>query len=450
MTASEVAGIEREFDVIIVGSGLAGLTAGVAVARGGRSVLICEKGSSLGGRASTYVDAGLSFNLGPHALYQEGAGVRVLKELGIEFSGSAPESGRWLIHQQRRFPLPRDMRSLLFNRLLGFRGGWAAARILSRLPRINAEQWIGVTVQDWLDRQTRNRAAQAFLRALIRLSTYANAPDEQCAGTAIAQLQMARGGVLYIDGGWNSLVERLAEAATAAGAETRCSQRIEQVLVENDKVSGVRFADGTVCRAANVLVAAPPQTLVDLLPDIETAVHRFARTTRPARAACLNVGLRRLPDSEHLFGLGVDEPTYFSVHSLAARLGPDGTALIHLARYLSPDDRPDPKQVREQLESQLDLMQPGWRDELIAERFFPSLVVVPAIDLAGQRGRYGRPGVSVPEVTGLSVAGDWVGNEGMLADTALASGLEAARKILDQTSEETGIREGAHVHAGRI
>ena len=41
----------------------------------------------------------------------------------------------------------------------------------------------------------------------------------------------------------------------------------------------------------------------------------------------------------------------------------------------------------------------------------------------------GRPGVEVPGVRGLCLAGDWIGSEGMLADAALASAKRAAEVI---------------------
>ena len=54
---------------IVVGGGVAGLTAAAYLARGGRSVKVLEKASTLGGRASTDHAAGFSLNRGAHALY---------------------------------------------------------------------------------------------------------------------------------------------------------------------------------------------------------------------------------------------------------------------------------------------------------------------------------------------------------------------------------------------
>jgi hypothetical protein len=61
----------------------------------------------------------------------------------------------------------------------------------------------------------------------------------------------------------------------------------------------------------------------------------------PVRAACLDVGLARLPEPRRTFALGLDEPTYLSVHSKTAKLAPEGAAAIHVAKYLSTEERAD-------------------------------------------------------------------------------------------------------------
>ncbi|MEO8036771.1 MAG: amine oxidase, partial [Acidobacteriota bacterium] len=72
-----------------------------------------------------------------------------------------------------------------------------------------------------------------------------------------------------------------------------------------------------------------------------------------------------------------------------------------------------------------DTIQPGWRDLIVHRRFLPSMTVSNALV---------RPGVSRPPVTtsvkGLYLAGDWVGDEGLLSDAALSSARAAARAIL--------------------
>jgi predicted NAD/FAD-dependent oxidoreductase len=58
------------------------------------------------------------------------------------------------------------------------------------------------------------------------------------------------------------------------------------------------------------------------------------------------------------------------------------------------------------------------------------MTVVHAIPEAGRE----RPDVDALRMPRVTVAGDWVGPEGMLADTAVASGLRAARALAQRAA----------------
>ena len=57
--------------------------------------------------------------------------------------------------------------------------------------------------------------------------------------------------------------------------------------------------------------------------------------------------------------------------------------------------------------------------------------------MATHGGLAGRPSVTVSGAPGLLIAGDWVGDEGMLADAAVASGVLAGRSVVDDASWAT-------------
>ena len=63
-----------------------------------------------------------------------------------------------------------------------------------------------------------------------------------------------------------------------------------------------------------------------------------------------------------------------------------------------------------QLESLMDLVQPGWRKVVIHRRFLPAVTVTNAIPTAAINGTEGRPSPQVGEVKGLFIVGDWVGS----------------------------------------
>src|SRR6185312_11713018 len=99
--------------VSIIGGGLAGLTAATYLARAGRRVTVFERAASLGGRARSHDYSGFRFNQGPHALYAGGAGVRVLRELGIPFSGGKPALAGLGVRGTDLAPLPTGLNTFL-------------------------------------------------------------------------------------------------------------------------------------------------------------------------------------------------------------------------------------------------------------------------------------------------------------------------------------------------
>src|SRR5260370_17463366 len=74
----------------VVGGGLTGLTAAIALAERGHRVTVHEQSRHLGGRAATTEERGYSLNLGPHALYREGVARRQFLRWGIPMAGHSP------------------------------------------------------------------------------------------------------------------------------------------------------------------------------------------------------------------------------------------------------------------------------------------------------------------------------------------------------------------------
>lgn len=423
-------------DVIVVGGGLAGLAAAAHAARGGARVLVLERSESVGGRAVTHDNHGYLFNVGPHALYAGGAASRVLAELGVAVSGRRPPaSGGLAWHGGSLHGLPGGFVSLLTTDLLKLSGKIELAGVLGSLAKVDAAKLRGRTLRQWLDATFRDGVVRQLVEALMRLTAYANAPEVSCAAASVAQLQLGLGtGVLYLDGGWATLGAGLRRAAEQAGARVLTGRRVSAVEAGEGAVAvAVRASHGNgqapeaeVLRARVAILALPPVVAASLCKgDGSDTLAAWAAAAAPVKAACLDLGLARLPEPRRLFAIGIDRPLYFSVHSASARLAPAGGAVIHVARYLpgAAAGEDDGDEVRAELEAFCDSVQPGWRRDVVESRFLPSMLVTGALVEAGKT----RPGPVVPGAPSLLVAGDWVGGEGMIADAALASGREAGR-----------------------
>lgn len=419
-------------DTIVVGGGLAGLTAATILGRAGQSVILFERSREVGGRARTADKDGFLFNQGPHALYRAGVGLGVLRELGIPFTGGVPSAGGYAIHRGKKYALPDGVLALLRTRLLRLPAKIEAVRLLRSLRSLDPMKHRHLSAQEWLENTARHSELRELLAALFRLVTYSNDPTQLSVSVALRQFQMAffEGGVYYLDGGWQVLVDGLRKAARESGVKIVSEAKVHTVERDN-AVRGVRLGNGSFYGASSVIIAASPAVASKIVAKSEeTVLRRWAEAAVPVRVASLDVALRHLPDGRAVFALGIDRPTYLSVHSAVGRLAPEGGAVIHVAKYLGSSSPTDPRSDERELEELLDIMQPGWRNVLVYRRFLPNMVASNALVTAAQGGTAGRPGPEVPGIPRLYVAGDWVGTEGWLSDASLASGKRAAELIL--------------------
>lgn len=419
---------------------MAGLTAAVFLARQNQKVIVLERSQHPGGLAQTQTKHGFSLNIGPHAVGLGGAAFRILTELGVPLEGGIPAyAGSVAILKDQVFQLPASPVSMFTTGMLSLPEKFEAIRFLAGLERINTKRLMGTSIQTWVDQHFKHATMREYLKALLRLSTYSNAPEQTSAGVALAQMkQGVKQNVLYLHNGWQSMVNRLCEMATQAGVEIRTSAQVQSVIRgEQGTVCGVRLVNGERLSAAAVILAVPPKVALDLVEDShQSAFGRWAAQITPIKVACLDLALSRVPKPKTNFALGIDQPWYFSVHSAAAKLGPVGGGLIHVAKYLPTNANDSSATVRAELEHVLDLVQPGWREVIVHQRFLPEMTVANSNPRPTSLGLGDRPQTVVSEIPGLFLAGDWVGSEGLLVDASVASAKDAALKTTEFISKK--------------
>ncbi len=415
-------GADDRTDVAVVGGGIAGLVAAIEARHQGATVTLSEP-HPLGGRGRTDRRNGFTFNRGPRALYRGGPAEAALARLGVDVgSGGLPiTSGAVALVGDRCHRLPTSPAATVATGLFTAREKVTATRHLLPILRDPGPVPADVTLAAWLDGRGTSGTVRAFLEAMVRVATYTDAPGVVPAGEALAQVRAATGlGVRYLDGGFGSIVDALAAIAAAEGVVI-APTAVQTVLPDAD--GGWRLDTASATRRADAVVVAAgtPAATSGLVAG---GIDGLDALGPPARAACLELGLRRVPARR--FALGMDRPTYLSVHSPPADLAPDGGAVVHVMRYRRPDDDLDPERGRAELQAVARAV--GITDDdIVAQRYLDAMVVTGAVPAAATGGLAGRPPVADDRRPGVFLAGDWVGPEGWLLDGAVASAVVAGR-----------------------
>ncbi len=421
-------GIEQQapaaFDVVVIGGGLAGLVAAATAARAGASVGLADR-RSFGGRARSVERDGFVLNDGAHALYRGGGGWAVLESLGVHPKGVAPELSSYRVLWDGEIArLPLTPGSILATRLLSTRSKIKLGRWFNDLSGA-ADKAGDITLDEWLTDERARSDLRRFVLTVARLVTYAAQPEELPAAVVLNQLGLD-GGVVYLHGGWQSLIDGLVGAAGLAGVTLLDGRGATSLDRYGDRWA-VGTAAGPLAASAVILAAGGPQLAVNLLGD--DPAGWIERAGPAQRAACLDVGGR---SGDVSFLLSADSPLYLSMHAPVADLAPDGQSLYSIMRYLAADDDTPAVDNRAALEEH------AARAGLppVGDRLINRFLAAPTVTWGSPQVGIERPsGLELAE-RGLYAAGDWVGRP-LLADASIVSGskagFEAARRVMVRT-----------------
>ncbi|HZP40391.1 MAG TPA: NAD(P)-binding protein [Candidatus Binatia bacterium] len=315
---------EREADVAIVGSALAGLVAGAILTRHGRRVVVLEHADTVGGRGGAvrrddgwWIDFGhrdghdvgdcqVAWHWGAEAAREAGVDVRlrpVAPPLRLHRfpEGTVLESGRWgaegfLAAARDFFECPEDGLAEL-GAVVGRLATASEAERAAAIPE---------TLGAWLPAHVRHPGVR---RALLLMATviFHRHPAEASVGRLMQFFQTPKAGPFIPDddevGGMQGLVEPWARAIRARGGEIACGWKPVEIVVDGGRVHGAVAVDRTnlvrEVRAPVVVSTYPVWEHFDLI-DARAFPPAFVAAAEALRAHRADLvgwqaGLARLP-----------------------------------------------------------------------------------------------------------------------------------------------------------
>ncbi|PXX55544.1 prolycopene isomerase [Nocardia tenerifensis] len=309
------------YDVVVIGSGLGGLTAAALLAQTGRSVLVVERHNRLGGYAHSFSRKRQVFDSAVHLIAGaelSDTGHPSMLPLLLDSLGVADRCAFHRLDLLYRAAFPGltvdvptgpdflDVHARLFPReKLGLRrlqrlSTQLAREVMRTPPDLPPGELRAAGLP--LSHEYRHRTAGSVfddhlrdprLKALLgTLWPYLGVPPSKAGFDTWAPMLMnyVDLGVYYCAGSFQNLVNAIGSGLTDAGGELLLKTTVRRILVQDGRIGGVVLDNGQRIRAETVISNADPvQTCAELIgtPGVDTAYLRSLRAMRPSLSAAV-------------------------------------------------------------------------------------------------------------------------------------------------------------------
>ncbi|MDI7253442.1 MAG: NAD(P)/FAD-dependent oxidoreductase, partial [Actinomycetota bacterium] len=290
-----------DYDAVVIGAGLGGLSCAANLARNGFRTLVLENTGQVGGCCSSYDHQGYRFDIGASVVELAWVIDGLYQKLGkrtedyIDFIPVDPIYG-FVTSDRRRFSYPVSVEE---TRQVIARFSEEDARSWERFAAVGSEainfafgrvmtESMG-SLKDMLKVAVANPRLAKYLkymvlnfesvlcgffkndtvRASMSLQSYfIGLPPALCPGYVAFLAYSEHEGIYYPRGGMVAIPQGIAAAFQEFGGEIRFNSRVVKVLTEGKRVRGVELADGTRIEARIVVSNINAKTLyLDLVGE---------------------------------------------------------------------------------------------------------------------------------------------------------------------------------------
>ncbi|HTD28006.1 MAG TPA: NAD(P)/FAD-dependent oxidoreductase [Xanthomonadaceae bacterium] len=312
---------------ILLGAGPMGLMAAIELLRLGHEVDIYERDDRIGGMSASFDFDGLKIERYYHFICKTDHPLfELLAELGLSDKLRWNDTRMGYYFDGRMYPWGTPMALLKFPKLGLISKIRYALHVMmtksisdwSALDKVNATQWI----RKWVGKS----GYETLWHRAFQLKFFEYSDDLSAAwiGTRIKRIALSRRSLMheslgYLEGGSDTLLVRMEQVIRELGGRIHLKSGIDQVLVENGKVAGIRVA-GRDLSCDTVVSTAPLQYVPALVPDLPSAFADRIRRIENIPVACVILKLRHAVSDNFWLNIsdeGIDIPGVIEYSNLA-------------------------------------------------------------------------------------------------------------------------------------
>jgi len=335
---------------VVIGGGLAGLSAGYDLARLGYRVSLLEAGPDFGGLASSFNFGGRMVERYYHFICRNDFDLfEMIAELGLSEQLHWRQT-RTAFYSNRRmydFGTPFDLLGFdsipLAQRIrFGFHILWS--RYLKEWEELDR-----IPAKAWLIRNIGQQAYDAIWHPLLKVKFGAFYDQISAAWIwhRIWRVAKSRQGLLapemfgYLENGSASLYEPLASRlCEMPGSSVQTGARVERIAVEDGKVTGVITGAGCI-PCDRVVSTVPTSILCGLLPGRDDPYFSKVRAIQSIGVVCMLLSLSQPFSPYYWMNINDERISYNGIieyTNLNTHLRDRGTYLLYIPYYLSADE----------------------------------------------------------------------------------------------------------------
>ncbi|WP_019120530.1 phytoene desaturase family protein [Brevibacillus massiliensis] len=429
---------EHQYDVVVVGGGLAGLSAAAYLAHSGKKVAVVERGA-LGGRAVTLTIKGFHFNFGAHAIYGRDSSVltRLERELGlkIDWQDFSPTKAKYDLGQELT-DMPANIQGLFRTKVLkGVEKVKFTFEILKTMLKVETGH-PHLSIGKWLEKKHVSEEVKDMMLTLACSNFFTREPEKIPSDVFFSyyrRLFTTSKPVSYIGGGWQALIDEFSRVIEQNNGTILRKTKVEGVTVADDRVTSIETPEGSIS-GSEFIFCIPPKELVKVFQGtkVEHAVQQYAQY-EPTYVLVYDVGLKNRIEvpytyindkASHIF---ITDISYYDKTCV-----PENGQLLQAIAYLTQEDLKNKETIeayKQKIEVLYDKHFPGWREELVVPRISQRAIVQ---EIKWLMNQHPMP-VYFSDYRNLFFAGDWCEGQGQLSELSFSSAVKACELVLQKS-----------------